>query len=128
MFTAEDAQAKVIQTREATVAKEEEKRIAKEKQLEKNHQRAKEMVDETLVRALEAVEEAAGKPLSTIQFEVGHRAGLPDLCATKLVELVMEKLIELNYKVENTSSDSKESTATAHFKAHVWRYKITIFW
>ena len=128
MFTAGDAQAKVIEAREAVATIKEEKKIAKEKQLEKEHQRAACRVDETLTRALEKVEEAAGKPLSTVKFEVGHRAGSADPCASKLVELVMEKLTELNYQVENTSSDSKEKTDTVHYKAHVWRYEITISW
>lgn len=128
MFTAGDAQAKVIQAQEAEEVIKEEKRIAEEKQLEKDHQLAEERVKETLTRALKEVTSAAKIACSSTKFKVGHHSGSPDRCISKLVELVMEKLTKLNYRVENTSSDSKESTETAHYKAHVWRYEITIYW
>ena len=128
MFTAKDAALKVVEAREASEAEKKAKERAEKKQLKEAHQQAEEKVYVTLSKALREVEEAAGKPLSTIRFEVGHRQGSPCLRTKKLTELVMKQLSDLGFIVENTSSDSKEQTETVHFKAHVWRYTITISW
>ena len=128
MFTAQDAALKVVEAREASEAKEIAEKKAKQKELKTLYKQAEEKVYVTLSKALREVEEAAGKPLSTIRFEVGHRQGSPCLRTKKLTELVMKQLSDLGFIVENTSSDSKEQTETVHFKAHVWRYTITISW
>lgn len=128
MFTAKDAALKVVEAREASEAKEIAEKEAKQKELETLYKQAEEKVYVTLSKALREVEEAAGKPLSTIKFEVGHRQGLPCIRTEKVTELVMEELSDLGFRVENTSSNSKEQTTTVHYQATVWRYTITISW
>ena len=128
MFTAKDAALKVVEAREASEAKKIAEEGAKEKELETLYKQAEEKVYITLCKALKEVEEASEKPLSTIKFEVGHRQGSACIRTKKLTELVMEKLTDLGFRVENTSSDSREQTTTVHYKANVWRYTITISW
>lgn len=128
MFTAQDAALKVVEAREASEAKEIAEKKAKQKELKTLYKQAKDKVKESLAKALEEVKEASGKPLSTTKFEVGHRQGSPCLRTEKLTELVMEKLSDLGFRVENTSSNSKEQTKTVHYQANVWRYTITISW
>jgi tRNA G26 N,N-dimethylase Trm1 len=128
MFTAADAQAKVIEAREVAAAVKKAKERAEKRQTKKLYKEAEERLDESLAKALEAVEEAAEKPLSTVKFEVGHRQGSACPRTSKLTELVMEKLSDLGYRVRNTSSDSKEQTTTIHYQANVWRYEIQIQW
>ena len=128
MFTAKDAALKVVEAREASEAKEIAEKKAKQKELKTLYKQAKDKVKESLAKALEEVKEASGKPLSTTKFEVGHRQGSPCLRTEKLTELVMEKLSDLGFRVENTSSNSKEQTKTVHYQANVWRYTITISW
>ena len=128
MFTAKDAQASVITAREVAEAMEKAKKRDEKRELKKARQEAEERVYATLSKALREVEEAAGKPLSTINFEVGHRQGQSCTRTEILTELVMEELSDLGYRVTNTSSDSKEQTATIHYQANVWRYTISISW
>ncbi|KKN19803.1 hypothetical protein LCGC14_0941870 [marine sediment metagenome] len=128
MFTATDAQEKVRLARKAAVAAEKTEERAEKRRAKELYKQAEERLDETLAKALEAVEEAAGKPLSSVRFEVGHRQGSPCPRTEKLTELVMEKLSDLEYRVTNISSDSKEQTDTVHYQTQVWRYKISIEW